>query len=205
LRIPLLRPDMDFQKDMDGMEEALELLRKALQRATRCKTESAWHELHYPLCPTPRVAVLGLKLRGPHGVHCLPQWSAAELRRLRPQALAGWWNELAEVARLALAGELELPDLQFPVILFSRPDSAPLPARCHDLLWDWFRVPTFEQIRAADGALLAYECEARDGYHLAAPGAETQLALVRATGPCACGSPAPLYRSQPASLTANAG
>jgi len=196
---------MDFQEGVNGMEEALELLLKALQRAARRKAETAWHELHYPLCAPPRVAVLGLELRGPRGVHCMPQWSAAALRRLRPQALAGWWNELAEVARMMQAGELELPELQYPVILFSRPESAPLPARCHDLLWDWFRVPTFEQIRAADGALLAYECEARDGFHLAAPGAEAQLALVRATVPCACGSPAPLYRSQSASLAANAG
>lgn len=196
---------MDFQEGVNGMEEALELLLKAFQRAARRKAETAWHELHYPLCPAPRVAVLGLELRGPRGVHCMPQWSAAALRRLRPQALAGWWNELAEVARMMQAGELELPELQYPVILFSRPESAPLPARCHDLLWDWFRVPTFEQIRAANGALLAYECEARDGFHLAAPGAEAQLALVRATVPCACGSPAPLYRSQSASLAANAG
>lgn len=178
---------------MNGMNQALDLLDKALHRASRRAVLPA-HELHYPLYPPPRVAVLGLELRGPRGVHCLPQWSAPDLKRLRPQALAGWWNDLAEVARHVLAGELELPDLQYPILVFVRPEAAPLPARCHDRLWDWFGAPTLEQVRMPDGQLLAYECEARDGYHMACPEAAERMALVRLRRPCACGSSAPVYR-----------
>lgn len=174
------------------METALELLRKALALKQQRHAADPKAPLRYPVSPQPRVAVLGAELKGPSGTHCFLSWSAEELRRLRPQALAGWWNDLAEVARLVLAGELELPQLQFPILVFSRPESAPLPPRCHDLLWDWFRVPTLEQIRAADGQLLAYECMARSGFHLAPQAAPGALSLVRAGRPCRCGDPAPL-------------
>lgn len=179
---------------MAGIEGALGALHEVLARTARRGGRPAAHELHYPLFPPPRVAVLGLDLRGPRGVHCLRQWTPADLKRLRPQALAGWWNDLAEVARVVLAGDLELTCLQYPIIVFVRPESAPLPPRCHDRLWDWFGVPTFEQIRTADGALLAYECEARDGYHLAKAEAAERIGAVRSSLPCACGSAAPVYR-----------
>jgi hypothetical protein len=175
------------------MDHPLEALRKALSLAQR-RRRDARPALDYPLYPAPRVAVLGLELDGPCGVHCLMDWTPGQLARLRPQALAGWWNDLAEVARLVLAGNLELPDLQYPILVFSRVNSAPLPPRCHDLLWDWFRVSTFEQIRADSGELLAFECAARDGFHLA-PGADAAaLPLVVSPNPCPCGSSAPVYR-----------
>jgi hypothetical protein len=179
---------------MAGFEGAMAALQEALARAARPGGRSPAHNLHYPLYPPPRVAVLGLELRGPRGVHCLPHWSGADLKRLRPHALAGWWNDLAEAARLVLAGELDLACLQYPIVVFLRPERAPLPARCHDRLWEWFGVPTFEQIRLPDGELLAYECEARDGYHLASAEAAEWLGAVRSSLPCACGSPMPVYR-----------
>lgn len=175
------------------MEMALESLRRALASAHLRRKAAPRPALHYPLIPTPRVAVVGIEMEGPRGTHCLPEWSPEDLRRLRPQALAGAWNDLAEVARRMLAGELELPLLQFPILVFSRPESAPLPARCHDLLWEWFRVPTLEQIRGAGGHLLAYECVARSGFHLAPGSGGRELPFVRAAQSCPCGDPAPLY------------
>lgn len=177
------------------MENALEALRKALDLAQRRRRQSGRRVLHYPLYPPPRVAVLGLELDGPAGVRCLVDWTPEALARLRPQALAGWWNDLAEVARSVLAGDLELPDLVFPILVFSRAGSGPLPPRCHDLLWEWFRVPTFEQIRGSGGELIAFECAARAGFHLA-PGVEAEaLSLARWLESCPCGSSAPLYRA----------
>jgi hypothetical protein len=176
------------------MEQALDALRKALDLAQRRRREPIRPALHYPIYPAPRVAVVGAELDGPRGVRCLKDWTAKDLARMRPQALAGWWNDVAEVARCVLAGELELPDLQFPLLVFSRADSAPLPPRCHDLLWEWFRVPTLEQIRSTDGQLLAYECAARDGFHLAQGADPELLSLARSAHRCPCGNPAPLYR-----------
>jgi len=177
------------------MEQAFESLRRALSAAQRRRHERPRHSLHYPVCPSPRLAVLGVELHGPAGTHCLVEWSPEDLRRLRPQALAGWWNDLSEVARRVLLGELELPVLQFPLMVFSRPESAPLPSRCHDLLWQWFRLPTFEQIRGADGELLAYECAARCGFHQAPSADIARLPLGQYAFRCPCGDPSPLLRA----------
>ncbi len=148
--------------------------------------------------------MLGIELEGPAGVRCLGGWTPEELARLRPQALAGWWNDLAEVARCVLAGGLKLPELQFPILVFSRAGEGSLAPRCHDLLWEWFRVPSYEQIRGSGGELLAFECAARAGFHLA-PGASAEaLSLVRSPERCPCGSRAPLYRAD-AALRATAG
>lgn len=176
------------------MEEALELLLKALRRGTHGGIAEPEHELQYPLYPVPRVAVLGLALRGPRGVHCLPQWSPQELAKLRPQAMAGWWRDLAEAGRLVVMRQLELTWLRYPILVFVPPDAAPLPPRCHHELWSWFRVPVFEQIRMPDGRLLAYECDARRGYHLASPDAPRWLVGMQPCDACPCGSPVPLYR-----------
>lgn len=151
-------------------------------------------DLHYPLNPMPRIAVLGLD--GPHcrGVLARREWTEQDLQKFRPQALAGWWNDLAEVARQWLNGRLELPSLDSPLLVFVRPEAAPLPERCHDLLWEWFRLPVFEQIRTPAGRLLAYECEARDGFHIACPEAAHAIPLSEPLWrPCPCGSAAPLY------------
>ncbi len=177
------------------MEQAFESLRKALAAAARRRHQRPRHALLYPICPAPRVAVLGLELDGPRGTYCLPDWSAEDLRRIRPQALAGWWNDLSEVARRLLLGDLDLPELQFPLVVFSRPSTGPLPARCHDLLWHWFRLPTFEQIRTEEGELLAAECAARCGFHLAQGVDASRLPLAPSALPCPCGDPAPLLQA----------
>lgn len=178
------------------METALTSLKKALAQAQRRRHTAHRLALRYPIFPMPRVAVIGLELDGPAGTHCLKEWSNEDLRKLRPQALAGWWSDLAEVARRMLAGELDLPQLQFPILVFSRPGTAPLPARCHDLLWEWFRVPTLEQIRSEDGELLAYECLARLGFHLTPAAAGIAVPLLPEAHRCPCGDPAPLGRAR---------
>lgn len=179
------------------MEQALDALRQALA-AAQCRRRAARLTLHYPLYPAPRVAVLGLELAGPAGVRCFPEWTPEELEGMRPQALAGWWHDLAEVAQQVRSGRLALPDLQYPILVFSRPGAAPLPQRCHSLLWDWLRVPAFVQVRNEKGELLAFECSARDGFHLA-PGADAAaVPLVLSPRPCPCGNPAPVYHIETA-------
>lgn len=171
---------------------SLDSLRHALDRPAGRAGEPPLPRLEYPLFPAPRVAVLGLRVSAADGIYCLPEWEVEDLRRLRPAALAGSWNDLSEVARRLLLGELELPDLLYPIVVFTTPASSPLAPRLHDRLWDWFRVPTYEQIRGARGELLAYECDARRGFHLA-PGADLAgFGFLPSAHPCPCGSAAPL-------------
>ncbi len=57
-------------------------------------------------------------------------------------------------------------------------------------LWSAFRVPVFEQVIGKSGKLLAAECEAHDGLHIASPA----LPLHRESlddSPCPCGRKTP--------------
>jgi hypothetical protein len=176
------------------MHSCLNLLRKALDNSVHSRPNGL-ARLEYPLFPVPRVAVLGLRVEETSGVHVLEHWNAAKLTELRPLALAGWWPELREVGQLVEAGLLTLADLRYPVIVFSTPERGALPEEHHELLWNWFEVPTIEQIRSSTGELLAVECESRNGFHLC-PGvrAEQLGATVAVELECACGARQALYR-----------
>lgn len=161
--------------------------------------------LEYPLAPAPRVAVLGQEVRRETGVHSLPRWTAADLEHLRPMALAGTWSDLAAAARLARAGQLRLPELYYPLVVFTRAGAPPLDEDRHALLWDWFGLPAFEQIRSSKGRLLAMECESREGFHLTAGVQPEELGAARIHGGCPCGSTQPLYRLRATRALAAAG
>ncbi len=163
-------------------------------------------ELAYPLFPAPRMVVLGCDVQPAPGVHCLRRWTAAEVAEIRPLALAATYLELEQIAALMRRGELALPDLQYPLLVFSRPGDGALSPAQHDALWSWFGLPCFEQIRDADGRLLAVECEARDGFHLTADGDPANLAGRLLPTACECGQVTPRVRIGPAHvLTAQAG
>ena len=72
-------------------------------------------------------------------------------------------------------------------------------------LWEWFRLPSVEQIRTLHGRLLATECESREGFHLADGVEEQELdGAVPATA-CGCASPRALYHIAPVRALAAAG
>jgi hypothetical protein len=161
--------------------------------------------LDYPIAAPPRIAVLGAEVHRQSGIHSLPRWTVADLARLRPMALAGPWADLAAAARLLRAGQLQLPELHYPLVVFTRAGTPPLGPDRHAQLWEWYGLPAFEQIRSSSFRLLAMECESRQGFHLA-PGADPrQLDAHAGPGACPCGSTQPLYRLAPARALAAAG
>lgn len=179
------------------MRLSLQLLRRAIESdysASLPPGSARLPALCYPLFPAPRTAVLGASLHEQPGVHSLPQWTPPQLERLRPHALAGDWGELSTVARLMRDGIVSLPDLRYPIVVFSSTVAGPLSQERHLLLWDWFHLPTFEQIRGADMRLLATECEARSGFHLSAGVSAGELGALAIAGNCGCGSREPLFR-----------
>lgn len=183
---------------------SLDSLRQALSAGPRPACD-ALPALDYPLAAPPRVAVLGLELRPETGIHSLPNWTVPHLSRLRPMALAGAWADLAAVARLMRAGHLRLPELNYPLVVFSAPGATPLSEERHSQLWDWFGLPVFEQVRGAGGRLLAAECECREGFHLAEGRDPLELGAQAVGGRCPCGSAQPLYRLAAARALAAAG
>lgn len=135
--------------------------------SVRLANANALSPLHYPLSPSPRVAVIGADLGSGPFHKSLPQWTVKQLESARPQALAGPMRDIEEVASLRELGILKLKSLSYPLVIFTGEDDERLSEADHDRLWRWFRLPVFEQIRTADGQLLAWECESRDGFHLA--------------------------------------
>ncbi|MBI4891326.1 MAG: hypothetical protein HY821_11935 [Acidobacteria bacterium] len=176
------------------MRLALERLFRVLHRGGLMHQDSSLPTLDYPLAPTPRVAVLGAAFRAETGVYSLPQWTPERLTQLRPLALAGSWAELAKAARMVQRGELALPGLLYPLVVLTPAGDAPLSQREHLQLWDWFGLPAWEQIRGQDGKLLAVECEARNGFHLA-PGVDVDhLDGWLDADECDCAQRKPRYR-----------
>jgi hypothetical protein len=178
------------------MRISLHLLRKAMD-ASVDGAQPSLPRLDYPLFPVPRIAVLGVAVEAAASTHVLESWDAAALNELKPMALAGSWTDLQAVAQLVMSGALELGELRYPIVVFSSPESGPLSDDGHAQLWEWFHVPTYDQIRAGAGELLATECESRAGFHLAEGVDPARLNGVALDVPCGCGSTRKLYRVEP--------
>ncbi|MGD0580999.1 MAG: hypothetical protein ABSC08_19000 [Bryobacteraceae bacterium] len=141
--------------------------------------------LEYPLPAVERVAVVGTRLGAEPGVRSFPHWSTPDLEGWKPQALAGRRSELFAIGALRRQGYLALPELRFPLVVLSSLPEGPLSPEQHERLWSLFELPVYEQIRGADETLLGWECDARDGWHLACEeNGSPKLALgeVRAAG-----------------------
>lgn len=179
------------------MRLSLQLLRKALDREEQGPWTGEAPALEYPLFPAPRVAVLGARLRPQTGVRSFPQWTPQQLMAYEPMALAGSYYELSTVARQMGTGQLYLPRLRFPLLVFTSLHQALLSSDRHEQLWQWFRLPVFEQIRGEGCELLAYECEAREGFHLAEGVAAARVRGVLLHETCPCGSETQRVRLTP--------
>lgn len=175
------------------------LLGRRTAAAARHGASNRLPALEYPLQPWPRIAVLGLAVRQESGIAVFPEWSNQNLPAVNPRALAGWLPDLEHVARLRDSGRLALPELSFPLLVFSTPEDGPLTEIEHDRLWTAFKLPVFEQIRTRDGQLVAVECDSKHGFHsVTAPHSRQQIDL------CPCGT-ASIWQPQPECAYAAAG
>ncbi len=142
----------------------------------------------YPVHPAPRTAVL------------VPWFHESVLTSRPVRVFAnGWSVDAAAFAPAAVAGTLEqltalaragIPSLTHSIIVLWRPEQHRMTDSHRDALWSAFRVPVFEQVIGKSGKLLAAECEAHDGLHVASP----DLPL---HGECLDDSPCPCGRKTP--------
>ncbi|MFL6447212.1 MAG: hypothetical protein ACJ746_05930 [Bryobacteraceae bacterium] len=95
-----------------------------------------------------------------------PLESVAALEEYRPQALVGSSVHLLQLARILGSREAALPDLDGAVFIMTDFRDAPLNDKERITLWNAFSVPVYEIVLADDGALLACECEAQEGWHV---------------------------------------
>jgi hypothetical protein len=168
----------------------------------RRKVPAGYPALDYPLPGAERIAAVGARLRAERRVRSYLHWRTPELETWRPQALAGHRSELFAIGEFRNRNLLHLPDLAFPLVVLSSLREGPLSSEQHDRLWALYGLPVYEQIRGADETLLGWECDAREGWHLAlnaSGNATLTLERVCAAGwrvnqiheRCACGETCP--------------
>jgi phenylacetate-coenzyme A ligase PaaK-like adenylate-forming protein len=87
--------------------------------------------------------------------------------RFAPEALAGPAPELRRLAELVETRSIGIPRPVHSVIAFSLLPQAFLSEEARDLFWRVFKVPVFGQILSPSCEVLAWECEAHEGYHIA--------------------------------------
>ncbi|HTS77686.1 MAG TPA: hypothetical protein VMG40_15860 [Bryobacteraceae bacterium] len=137
----------------------------------------------YPVPPAPKSAVLSSVFRRRGAVRIFDPAQAGwrdAVRAFAPGAVAGTLEQLE-----TLAGVVELTHAA--IVLRSESDPRLTEAE-RERLWRAFHVPAFEQILAADGTLLAAECEAHEGLHIASPRLLPPADQIN-PAPCPCGRP----------------
>ena len=183
-------------------------------RRTWQKTPEA-HQLPFPATPHLRTALLGDGACFGELV-AFPQARWRDLPAFDPQVLVGAAAVLLKAADLTFSGQLPLNTLDSAVFVLTQTGGRPLAETERNLLWRAFLVPVFELLVDRNGKLLAAECEAHDGWHLAdlsleilpeeeellfqrrgVPGTEiaTGLSAERPIAVCSCGNQAPLLRN----------
>jgi hypothetical protein len=121
--------------------------------------------LRYPISPAPRVAVFGFRCTDTPSAQTFAVDDAAGLSRFGPQAFAA---SLGVFRRLLAPGNLAggvRSGLDAPLIVFSDLANGLMTDEDRDWLWNETGLPVYEQWRGFGGELLAWECEARDGFH----------------------------------------
>jgi hypothetical protein len=123
-------------------------------------------ELFWPLPPARRTAVLAPGFRMRKGLRTFNGTRAPRFTFWTPEALAG---PVAALQRLADQVEdrwRRMPALSHSVLAFVLLRQGFLSEETRDRFWRVFRVPVFGQIFGLSGELLAWECEAHEGYHI---------------------------------------
>ncbi|HZT28311.1 MAG TPA: hypothetical protein VFA33_00400 [Bryobacteraceae bacterium] len=109
--------------------------------------------LAYPFPPGPAIVFYD-------GRSALPRLSRHQTLAARPEALSAWAHRI-------LRGEIPRPPLEHVILSLAGAWEGHLPETGRDLLWRAFRVPVFEQFLDGDGHVMAAECEAHEGLHIA--------------------------------------
>jgi hypothetical protein len=123
-------------------------------------------DLCYPLDTPPRTAVLFPGFRETRHMRVFADNWSRKLKRYRPNAIAGPAGVLRALALAIRDGRVAMPPLTRAVVVFTGIEHGIMRQADHDLFWQIFQVPLFEQLRGLGGELLAMECEAHHGLHI---------------------------------------
>jgi hypothetical protein len=122
--------------------------------------------LPFTLSPSLRIAQLS---PGPKFADLSPlvlkRWS--DLLAFAPNIVIGSLSEFRRLEDQATLGSLDTSSIDRAIIVLTRFGSNPLTDVSRVSLWQSFGVPIFELYLGLDQSLLASECEAHEGWHLA--------------------------------------
>ena len=96
----------------------------------------------------------------------LPE-SALHLQSFRPNMLVGSAADLQSLAEMVDLGTVDLASVDHAVIALTRCGEPPISDVARVVLWQTFGVPVYEIFTGLDNAILGYECELHEGWHLA--------------------------------------
>lgn len=101
------------------------------------------------------------------GVRAFPpeRWSA--LGAFAPNVLAGSAGQLQRLLERVNLQTVEIDAVDHSVFVVTQLGDTPLSSRLRDRLWRQFAVPIYELYLDEYSRLLAFECEAQEGWHVA--------------------------------------
>jgi len=137
-----------------------------------CNTQSqnrCLNRLHHPSGTSPRTALFQEGFEESETTRLFRPSEITRLESWGVESLAGPLSLLVFLAHMADAGYLRVPVSHSLVVFtgFATGVEELLDDSVRDFLWRVFQVPLFEQYLAVDGRVAAWECEAREGLHLA--------------------------------------
>jgi hypothetical protein len=163
--------------------------------------------LPFPVSQTLRVAQLssGPKFEGVEAF-IVERWD--DVRPFAANVVIGSASELQRLGEESASGELDTSSIDHALVVITRYGAKPLTDLLRVTLWQALGVPIFELYLGLDDALLAAECEAHEGWHLAHGvefalfndrelvldgagnnGLHTGLSAMADPQPCPCGRP----------------
>lgn len=172
-------------------------------------------QLPFPASPSVRAALLGNGTWA-EDLPSFPEGRWRELLAFGPQALVGATPVMLRAAAMMFRGELPLTTLDCAVFVITQVGAPVLAEADREILWRAFLLPVFELCVDNKGKLIAAECEAHDGWHLAdpkleflsegpelfirkrgSPGTEMRTGMRAERSPtiCCCGNNAPLLQN----------
>jgi phenylacetate-coenzyme A ligase PaaK-like adenylate-forming protein len=120
-----------------------------------------------PFPTDPKVRIAQLTETPPfEGVEAFIPERWLELERYRPHVILGNTADLQRLAEQVDLGMVDLTCVNHAVVALTACGASPLSDVLRVVLWQSLGVPIFELYIGPDHRLLAYECEAHDGWHL---------------------------------------
>lgn len=116
-------------------------------------------------CPGMRIAqISGSKALDSAEMFPGGRWS--QLAAFRPNALAGSASDLHRVVERIDLGTLELHSVDRCIFVLTEIGDRPLTDVTRVILWQRFGVPVYEMYVDGQQKILAFECEAHEGWHV---------------------------------------